>query len=250
MSWAYKLTGRRSMRVVRRSRSAVLVATVMVMLTSISGQAARPQASRSADSDATVAFDIPAQPLVTALEAYNAVTGKDVFYDGAAGAGRRSAAVKGELTPERGLRTLLEGTDLIVVPSGPSAYTLLHAPEQAASEVAAARIALDDAYARYFAIIQANIRDTLCRNRQSWPDRKRLVIRLQIGPSGMVERAELAGSTGGSAGDANFVATLQSVVFDEPPPRAMPQPVMMVVFPQPRSVRASCETGSRNRGTR
>lgn len=197
-----------------------------------------------------IEFDIPAQPLAAALEAYNAATGKDVFYDGAAAVGQRSSALKGALAPDSALKALLEGTGLIVFPSSADAYTLIHAPRLAASETAALRMALDRPYAHYFAVIQATVQSTLCHARTSWRGPDQLLIRFHVGPSGAIERVDLTGSTGDPARDADLVATLQAVTFHEPPPRAMPQPVTMVVFPPQQAARAVCGRGEINRASR
>ena len=49
-------------------------------------------------------FDLPVQPLVSALETYGAVSGWQVVYDGALAKGRQSAAVKGRFAPDVALR--------------------------------------------------------------------------------------------------------------------------------------------------
>lgn len=188
--------------------------------------------ARSGSPEPEIHFDIPAQALAQALDAYSAATGREVFYDGASGAGRRSAEVKGAFTPDDALKILLSGTEFVVSSNGSSGYTLLHAPEKSARVVAAARMASDRQYTRYFAIIQANIRTALCRNAETRPGAERFLFKFWIAPSGAVARSELTGPAGNQARDTALVATLQSLIFDEPPPALMPQPITMVVFPR------------------
>ena len=68
---------------------------------------------RVAESDSPVAFNIPAQSLASALNAYSITTLYEVVYNGQLAVGRQSAAVKGNFTPEAALQLLLEGTGLL-----------------------------------------------------------------------------------------------------------------------------------------
>lgn len=213
----------------RQCLSSMLVSMLAMMLASAVAETALAQPS-SLESE--IQFDIPAEPLAKALDAYSAATGREVFYDGAVGAGQRSAEVKGTFTPYNALKMLLSGTEFAVSPSGPGGYTLLHAPEKSARAVAAARIASDRQYTRYFAIIQANIRTALCRNAETRPGSDRFLFKFWIAPSGAVQRSELTRSTGNQARDAALAEVLRSLTFDEPPPAHMPQPITMVVFPR------------------
>jgi hypothetical protein len=209
------------------ARAGFLLAVCLGLSLTGSG-AAGAQMRESADP--AVAFNIPAQPLTAALDAYSAATGKEVFYDGAAGVGRLSAAVKGVLTPDEALSALLTGTDLRALPSGASGYTLVAAPETAA-QAAAARMAADRRFKHYFAVIQTDVSDTLCRRAETRPGPNRLLVRFWIGPSGAVQRLELKGTTGLPARDRLLATTLSEVQFDEPPPAEMRQPVTMAIFP-------------------
>ena len=210
---------------------ALLVPTVLATLAAFALAAVHAEQARYLEAIPEIPFDIPVQPLATALDSYSAATGKDVFYDGAVGVGRRSAAVKGAFTAENALKVLLAGTGLVIVPSGSGAYTLVYVPERAASEAAAARIASDGRYSYYFAIIQANVRIALCRTRGTWPGPRQLLIKFQIASNGAVRHPQLTGSTGDRIRDSALLATLEALAFDEPPPPSMPQPITMVIFP-------------------
>src|SRR5262249_44269590 len=59
-----------------------------------------------------LAFDIPSQPLESALEQYGDVTGWEVLYNSNLAAARRSSAVRGTFAPDAALKILLKGTSL------------------------------------------------------------------------------------------------------------------------------------------
>jgi hypothetical protein len=63
-------------------------------------------------------FDVPTQPLASALDAFSKVTGREIFYDGSIGRGRRSTAVEGSFMPDEALSLLLSGTNLVALPNG------------------------------------------------------------------------------------------------------------------------------------
>jgi TonB family protein len=195
-----------------------------------------------------VVFDIPAQPLVSALDAYSNLTGRELFYDGALVQGRRSAAVTGALTPDVALRLLLRGTDFAWHATGPHSVTIALARRAAsmAPPSAAAHPAGD--YEPFFAALQLDLRQAFCRSPETWPARYQLLIRFWIAPSGAVIRSELLGSTGSRERDKAFAAALQRLRLAAPPPADMPQPVTMIVFPRSRPEAAECAASSIARG--
>lgn len=195
-----------------------------------------------------VVFDIPAQPLVSALDAYSTLTGRELFYDGALVQGHRSAAVTGALTPDVALRILLRGTDFAWRATGPHSFTIAPA-RRAASLVpppAAAHAAGD--YGPFFAALQLGLRQAFCRSPETWPARYQLLIRFWIAPSGAVIRSELLGSTGSRERDRAFSAALQRLRLAAPLPGDMPQPVTMIVFPRSRQEAGECASSSIARG--
>jgi hypothetical protein len=211
-----------------------------VLLMAAATEMTLAQPSRWPRRDAVAQFDIPAQPLAQALDAYSAITGKEIFYDGAVGPGWRSVDVKGAFTPDDALNLLVSRTEFAVLPSGPGAYALIHAPDKSARAAAAARMTSDGQYARYFAIIQANVRAALCRTAETQPGAERLLFKFWIGPAGVIQRSELTEASRSQARNTALVETLKSLTFDEPPPADMPQPITMVVFPQKRAGSATC----------
>ena len=81
--------------------------------------------SADAAQDEQVRFEIAAQPLASALDAYSAATGLEVFYDGALVAGQRSRAIHGVLEPKAALRELLAGSGLTARSTGMRSFTLV-----------------------------------------------------------------------------------------------------------------------------
>ncbi|WP_411033689.1 TonB-dependent siderophore receptor [Shinella sp. BYT-45] len=82
-----------------------------------------------------VRFNIPAQPLSSAIAAFVRKTGWEVGFTSQAVAGKRSAPVTGAMAPAQALRTLLAGTGVSVRISGPFTAALVAGP--AAGAIAA-----------------------------------------------------------------------------------------------------------------
>lgn len=87
-------------------------------LTLASAQAQQPAAT------ATQSFNLPAQPLQAALDAFVRQTGWQLGYASALVQGRTSRPVSGTLTPSQALQTLLAGTGVTVTLTGPSTAAL------------------------------------------------------------------------------------------------------------------------------
>jgi iron complex outermembrane receptor protein len=76
-------------------------------------------------SGQAVSFNIPAQPLGAAINAFIRTTGWEVGFSSPTVVGKQSTAVRGAMAPEQALRTLLAGTGLNVQVSGPSTAALV-----------------------------------------------------------------------------------------------------------------------------
>lgn len=70
-------------------------------------------------------FNIPAQPLATAISAFMQASDWDVSFTSAAVAGKRSTTVSGQMSPEQALRTLLSGTGIAVRMGGGGTASLV-----------------------------------------------------------------------------------------------------------------------------
>lgn len=209
---------------------------------------AAPHAEESmlhdAPPPAAIAFDIAAQPLASALEAYSAATGLEVFYDGSLAVARRSSDVRGRFAPEAALQRLLRGTELIARSTGPASFTITP-PVPADPPARRAPADGSSPYEAYFALVQAGLARALCSSAQTQPGRYQVIIRLWIAPTGAIRRTELLGSTGTLMRDHAFLNVLHNLQIGAPPPR-MPQPITMAILPRASVRPADCAAaGSR-----
>ena len=85
---------------------------------------ATPLAAQPAGAQATVAFDIPAGPLQSALVQFAARTGANLQFDPAMVAGKTSAGVRGSFVAAEALRQLLQGTGLEATRSAQGDYVI------------------------------------------------------------------------------------------------------------------------------
>jgi len=127
---------------------------------------------RVAESDSPVAFNIPAQSLASALNAYSITTHYEVVYNGQLAVGRQSAAVKGNFTPEAALQLLLEGTGLLPHYMAADAFVLVEDDHP----LVAVNTAPRDAVISYYGRIQASLKRAFCANRRTQPGDYRVVL--------------------------------------------------------------------------
>jgi hypothetical protein len=187
----------------------------------------------SARTRAPIDFDIAAQPLVSALDAYSAATGLQVVYDATLAEGRRAQAVRGSMAADVALQLLLEDTGLVAVYAATNAFTIVPAP--APRQAASMR-----GFMPYLAAVQGRVEEAFCRSSLTAPGGYRIKFRFWIGHGGEVLQPQLLGSTDDRARDQAIAALLRSVVIGRPPPPDMPQPVMMAVSPRPPAETGDC----------
>lgn len=193
--------------------------------------------------DDQLSFDIPAQSLASALDAYVTTTNIETFYDSELVRTRRSTGLKGILAPDVALRVLLEGTGLTEVSTG-----------KAFAVVAAARptqyggVRLSE-FGSYYNALQVGVARAFCRHAETIPGDYRAVIRFSVGLSGELQGLNLLNSTGDLRRDSIIADELRGVSFDAPPAR-LPQPVTMVVTPRAPGATGDCDAGSGRQATR
>ena len=185
-------------------------------------------------------FDIPAQPLELALNAYGAATQIQLMVDAELIAGLRSSALKGTFAPETALGILLGGTGLAPRAIGDQGFTLVSpsstrpAPDdrsRALVQVSPTVVRFND----YSAAIQGAVRGALCQSAETSPGSYRALIRFWVDASGMVARTELLTSTGDKARDAKLSAAVQGLPIGAVPPVGLPQPVTLLFTADGRS---------------
>ena len=183
-------------------------------------------------------FDIAAQPLVGALDAYSGVTGFETLYDSALAHGRSSSAVHGTFTAAEALRMMLVGTSLsarlisqdavtIELQQSPVQTVLGPAPDQ--SE-----------HRRYFALIQAGLERAFCRDSQIRPGGYRVVLRFSIAANGEIREPSVIGTTGSEDRDRMILRALGGVSLGSAPPANLQQPIMMVILPRSAGTVLDC----------
>jgi hypothetical protein len=196
---------------------------------------------------APMVFHIPAQPLVTALQAYGQQTGVQVLYESHSATGQNSVAVDGNFLPEEALTLLLSGTELKVRYTQPDAITLAlpfsEQPVPLGSSSVKADLSLGTLRVRagsedehegsslrdYNESVQADVQKALRRNGKIRNGSYRLVVDLWVDPSRTIERTKLYQSTGDSERDAAVESALRGVTLTKPAPANTPQPVRIAI---------------------
>jgi len=199
-------------------------------------------AAEVATAETPIEFNIPAQPLRTALIRYGDDTGRDAVYDTDIAADRVSGEVHGVLTPDEALRMLLTGTGLtaqfvtertfalLPLPSNPEALQRTRSPE----------------HRRYYGLIQTSLADALCRSGSARPDRYRFAATMWIASDGAVRRSQRIGATATAEMDRQIDVALRSVRVDEPPPAGFLQPVLILIVPNGSGVTRACADAGPN----
>jgi hypothetical protein len=228
------------MSVLARMFRITIILWAALIIAPISAFAASEEAGRVTPIRASgqLAFDIPAQPLVSALEAYSSVTGIETIYDSAVARGRRSRAVQGKFTAMDALRTMLLGTPLSARPISQDAFTIevQQGPAQAAMDQTPDKID----HRSYFGLIQAGLERAFCKDNQIRPGSYRVVLRFTIAANGQIRQPSVVGTTGSEDRDRMILRTLENVSLGSSPPADLQQPIMMVILPQSSGAALNC----------
>jgi type II secretory pathway component GspD/PulD (secretin) len=182
-------------------------------------------------------FNIPSQPLETALNRYGDATGREALYDTSLASGRVSGNLQGKFTANDALERLLSGTGLSARFVAETSFVVLPAPP------ANRQIGLQaplPAQRHYYGLIQDNLLAALCRSSVARPGHYRIVAMFWIGPTGAIEKSRRIGSAGTADVDQQIDAALRSVKFSEPPPAGFEQPVLILIVPQAPGVTPPC----------
>lgn len=177
-------------------------------------------------------FDIPAQTLAVALDAYGDATGLQVFYDGALAQGRRSGAVKGHLSADAALRDLLSGTGL--VPRKTNAHSITIMPARSVQTA-------DSFTQAYFSAVQTKVAQALCVRAETRPGDVDRVLRLWISPSGVIQQTRSFEADRGTD-EMVFDRALRGLAIGTTPPADLPQPVVMAVLARTPGQPSICDT--------
>lgn len=195
-------------------------------------------------------FNIPAQPLSPALQAYSGVTGNQVICDSRLAANRRSSPVVGLFTAETALRMLLDGTELTIRYTGPQDITLMALSGPGASGVAdpadldagAGVMVLDTLhvdvpagsekrpdYADYGRTVRLEIKRSLAQDTETTNRIFDVMIDLWVDREGRIRQPHLLQSTGRPRLDAAIRRVLEATTVKQVPPIGLPQPIRIAV---------------------
>lgn len=192
-------------------------------------------------------FNIPAQPLIDALQAYSQQAGVQVMFETTSAAGFRSPSVNGEFTPQAALLMLLADTDLRVRYSRSNAVTLapasvpdpdeppIHPPVSADITLGTLRVrgttdAPDRNMGEYISLLQSDIQKALKKGGRTRRGEYRVAVKLWVTPSSrVIDRAELDGSTGDFDRDSSIAESLRGLVLSQQAPPNMPLPIRFMI---------------------
>lgn len=229
-----------------RSRRLPLLAYLVLLVAGM--LAAHAEDSRVARPSEPLEFNIPAQSLAGALQAYGQTTGIQVLYESNSAVRRMSAAVQGKFAADAALNLLLTGTDLKVHYIRPDAITLAlpytdssgmghSAAPSASSDLSLGTLRVrgshdgDDSgrLRDYSQSVQMDIQNALRKNAKTRDGSYRAVLDLWIDPTSTIERTDLFRSTGDRDRDAAVATALRGVTISRPAPANTPQPIRVVI---------------------
>jgi hypothetical protein len=199
---------------------------------------------------AAIHFDLPAQPLADALDAYERLTRLSVMAQTRLLAGRTGAAVNGDYSSHEALQRLLAGTGLdanftdldeaVIVPSPSSQPSPPTVPPLtvAASDIDGVMDAGD--FRAYAAMVQTRLTDALCASPQTRPGSYRLVAQLRIDASGSIVASKVVASTGLPSRDAAIASAMQAMTLDSAPPAGLPEPLTILLRPHGAGIDTDC----------
>lgn len=197
--------------------------------------------AQSSAPSGPISFSIPAQPLVSAMEAFGESTKAQIVYDAALVAGRQSPGVTGAHSPDEALKLLLAGTGLtggyqgsntvflVLQPSElPSAQTAAYMPDQHHA------LALDTLrveatptseffYQSYVLLVESEIKQALQFKDESV--KRPLRIKVWVDANGTIRQSALFVSSGNQQTDAYVLKRVQGLALQSPPPAGFPNPV-------------------------
>ncbi|WP_198087956.1 STN domain-containing protein [Variovorax sp. E3] len=228
-----------------------------VALCAVRGAHAQPQEQQQQPSTspspaapvARIEFDISAQRLGDAIEAYSKATGLDILIDGEH-AQRSSGAVRGALTAMEALEAMLAGTGLearyanagsVVIRASRAPGVAARAAQGEAPAVEESGFSAGEAAHRiYAAQVQQALRGGLCESAQTRPGGYRLALQLSLDAQGVVERFRLLSTTGEASRDAAVQRKVRGLAVGAPPPPSLPQPLVILLLPEGPGAESDC----------
>lgn len=219
---------RKKASVIRRGSVLVVVALAVLF----AGHAAYAQQAVELQE-----FDIPSQPLASALNRYGDVTKREALYDPRVVSSRQSGQVRGSFTQEEALQRLLAGTGLAARFIADNSFIVVR------SSLSKQSVEHVQAREQYYGLVQASLLSALCKSEKARPGRYRIVAMLWIDPAGRLVRSLRIGSAGNTGTDGDIDATLRGIKFAEAPPAGLSQPLSVLIVPQSAGSTPPCAAG-------
>jgi TonB family protein len=193
--------------------------------------------ARIAVAEDHIAFNIPAQALDQALDAFGTASGSQIFYEAALTAGHKSTELKGTFDRETGLRILLSASGLTDRSIAANTITIVQL-----NDTDGLRQAKRAAFS-YYGFIQTGTMKALCRDARTVPGTYRVTMQYWIDPSGHIAQLRLIGSSGDQERDDAIIRVMRTATF-QAPMRNIPQPITLAIEPTPEDV-AGCASDAR-----
>ena len=190
-----------------------------------------------------IVFSISAQPLASALQLYGQVAGVQVLYESGSAAGRKSTAVEGLHGRREALTLLLTGTELKARYTRSDAVTLAPDDPEALpsqSSLPGADLSLGTLRVRggagnalqiseYSERVRIDVQNALHNNAQTRVGNYRAALSIWINTARVVERVDIADSSGDPVRDAALISSLRGVTIGSTAPPNAPRPVRVSV---------------------
>lgn len=219
-----------------RSLLASLIAPVASMVVPISDAALSQQTA----ADQKIAFDIPAQPLDSALAQYFQASGVQLLYDSSLTQGRRSAPVRGRYAPREALRQLLTETGLIVRYSRANAaiITTSSATSSEGPLIPLGRVVVRERMGTamlspaerlaYYNQLETELQTYLRGDRRTGRLVFGILVELRVNDDGKLSDVRLDRGSGNRRVDLTVIDTLRSAIVS-PPPDRLDQPLRIAL---------------------
>ncbi|MGJ7541335.1 TonB family protein [Variovorax sp. LT1R16] len=188
-------------------------------------------------------FDIPAQPLGAALNAYAETTGQPVLLPSETLGRRVSSAVRGRHSAATALQILLEGSGLVADRRSSHLGQTFVLKERLGADATPPPPGMAALFGAegYAGLVQARVWQALCADRRSRPGDYSAVLRFELEADGRVGRTRLVGSSGDGRRDAALLEALRGVRVERAPPAAIArQPLTVRIAPAHQGVGPSC----------
>lgn len=235
-----------------RSRWPIAIRGLLRGATSFVVLAVAPQVQASeqvASLNQDTVYEIPAQPLDTALAAFGRQGVFQILYDARLASTRQSRGVSGRLTATSAIDRLLSGTGLEARFTGRRSITIaLSSPVSAENRTDVGRESGSDMmlgplrvdaprrigrpldFSSYAQVVASDLRQHLARTRGLNAETYEVELLVWLDVDGRMSRVELFDMVSKSQVNTAVQASLKDAVISRPPPQNLPQPLRLRIW--------------------